>query len=55
MTTGVKDQLLDQKINNKRAIRSDTTCLFLGPFKKTIGLTYVISQVINLVKLINLG
>ena len=27
----------------------------LDPFKKTIGLTYVISQVINLVKLKNLG
>ena len=23
---GVKDQLSDQKINNKRATRSDTTC-----------------------------
>ena len=33
MTIGVKDQLLDQKINNKRATRSDTTCLFLDPLK----------------------
>ena len=33
MTTGVKDQLLDQKIYNKRATRSDTTCLFLDPLK----------------------
>ena len=33
MTTGVKDQLRDQKIYNKRATRSDTTCLFLDPLK----------------------
>ena len=33
MTTGVKDQLRDQKISNKRAIRFDTTCLFLDPLK----------------------
>ena len=33
MTTGVKDQLLDQKIYNKRATCSDTTCLFLDPLK----------------------
>ena len=33
MTTGVKDQLLDQKIYKKRATRSDTTCLFLDPLK----------------------
>ena len=30
-------------------------CLFLDPLKHTIRLTYVISQVINLVKLTNLG
>ena len=54
MTTGDKDQLKDQKINNKRATRSDTTCLFLDPLNTT-RLTYVINQVINLVKLINLG
>ena len=30
---GVKDQLSDQKINNKRATRSDTTCQFLDPLK----------------------
>ena len=29
MTIGVKDQLLDQKIYNKRATYFDTTCLFL--------------------------
>ena len=33
MTTGVKDQLKDQRIYNKRATRSDTTCLFLDPLK----------------------
>ena len=33
MTAGVKDQLLDQKIYNKKVIRSDTTCLFLDPLK----------------------
>ena len=33
MTTGVKDQLLDQKIYNKRATHFDTTCLFLDPLK----------------------
>ena len=33
MTTGVKDQLRDQKINNKRATRSDTTCSILDPLK----------------------
>ena len=33
MTTEVKDQLLDQKIYNKRGSRSDTTCLFLDPLK----------------------
>ena len=33
MTIGVKDQLKDQKIYNKRATRSDTTCLFLDPLK----------------------
>ena len=33
MTTGVYDQLLDQKIYNKRAIRSNTTCMFLDPLK----------------------
>ena len=30
---GVKDQLSEQKINNKRATRSDTTCWFLDPLK----------------------
>ena len=30
---GVKDQLSDQKINNKRATCSDTTYLFLDPLK----------------------
>ena len=30
---GVKDQLSDQKINNKRATRSDTTYWFLDPLK----------------------
>ena len=30
---GVKDPLSDQKINNKRATRSDTTCQFLDPLK----------------------
>ena len=33
---GVKDQLNDQKINNKRATRFDTTCLFLDPLKQLI-------------------
>ena len=33
MTTGVKDQLRDQKIYNKRATLSDTTCTFLDPLK----------------------
>ena len=33
MTIGVKDQLLDQKIYNKRATRFDTICLFLDPLK----------------------
>ena len=33
MTIKVKDQLLDQKIYNKRATCSDTTCLFLDPLK----------------------
>ena len=33
MIIGVKDQLRDQKIFNKRATRSDTTCLFLDPLK----------------------
>ena len=33
MTTGVKDQLKNQKINNKRATRFDTTCTFLNPLK----------------------
>ena len=33
MTIGVKDQLLDQKIYNKRATYSDTTCLFLDLLK----------------------
>ena len=33
MTTGVKDQLLDQRIYNNRATRSDTTCMFLDPLK----------------------
>ena len=33
MTTGVKDQLLDQRIYNKKATRSDTTYLFLDPLK----------------------
>ena len=33
MTTGVKDQLLDQKIYNKRATRSDTTFTFLDRLK----------------------
>ena len=32
MTTGVKDQLLDKKIYNKRATCSNTTYLFLDPF-----------------------
>ena len=36
MTTGVKDQLKDQKIKNKRATRSDTTWQFLDPFKQLI-------------------
>ena len=30
---GVKDQLSDQKINNERATRSDTTWQFLDPLK----------------------
>ena len=30
---GVKDQLSDQKINNKRATYSATTCQFLDPLK----------------------
>ena len=30
---GVKDQLKDQRINNKRATRSDITCWFLDPLK----------------------
>ena len=34
MTTGVKDQLKDQRINNKRATCSDTTCWFLDPLKQ---------------------
>ena len=33
MTTGVKDQLRDQKIYKQRATRSDTTCMFLEPLK----------------------
>ena len=33
MTTGVKDQLREQKIYNKSATRFDTTCLFLDPLK----------------------
>ena len=33
MTTGVKDKLKDQKIYNKRATCSNTTCLFLDPLK----------------------
>ena len=33
MTIGVKNQLLDQKIYNKRATRSDTTCLFSDALK----------------------
>ena len=33
MTTGVKDQLSDQKINKKRATRFDTTWQFLDPLK----------------------
>ena len=33
MTIGVKDQLSDQRINNKRATRSDTTWQFLDPLK----------------------
>ena len=33
MVAGVKDQLSDQKINNKRATRSDTTWWFLDPLK----------------------
>ena len=33
MTTGVKDQLKDQMIKNKRATRSDTTWQFLDPLK----------------------
>ena len=33
MTTGVKDQLQDQKIYNRRATQSDTTCSFLDPLK----------------------
>ena len=46
MTTGAKDQLRDHKIFNKRATRSDSTCLFLDPLKHNqINLT--ISQVIT--------
>ena len=33
MTTGVKDQLKDQKIYNKRATHSDTIYMFLDPLK----------------------
>ena len=33
MIIGVKDQLRDQKIFNKRATRSDTTCEFLDALK----------------------
>ena len=36
MTTGVKDQLKDQKIKNKRATRFDTTWQFLDPLKQLI-------------------
>ena len=36
MTTGVKDQLSDQKINNKRATRSDTTWQFLDSLKSQL-------------------
>ena len=33
MTIGVKDQLRDQKIYNKRATHSDTIYMFLDPLK----------------------
>ena len=33
MTTGVNDQLRDQKIYNKIATRSNTTCEILDPLK----------------------
>ena len=33
MTTGVKDQLRDQKIYNKRTTCFDTICMFLDPLK----------------------
>ena len=36
MTTGVKDKLKDQKINNKRATRSDTIWTFLDPLKSQL-------------------
>ena len=54
MTTGVKDQLSDQKINNKKATRSDTTLWFFEP-PKTIDLTQVINQVVTWSNLTNLG
>ena len=33
MTTGVKDQLQDQRIFNKKATHSNTTYTFLDPLK----------------------
>ena len=37
-TKGVKDQLNDQRINNKRATRSDTTWQFLDPLNIWLNL-----------------
>ena len=37
-TKGVKDQLSDQKINNKRATRSNTTWQFLDPLNNWLNL-----------------
>jgi len=33
MTTGVKDQLLDQRSKIQELTYSDTTCMFLDPLK----------------------
>ena len=37
-TKGVKDQLSDQRINNKGATRSDTTWQFLDPLNNWLNL-----------------
>ena len=43
------------RVCESASMSDNPLCLFLDPLKHTIRLTYVISQVINLVKLTNLG